>query len=102
MTRFVLTSLARRDLEEIWDYLAADNRSAAERVLDGIEAAITKLAGTPGISHLREDLADRRHCFFLVYSYLIVYRYETQPLEIIRILHASPDVRALLGFQEKP
>jgi plasmid stabilization system protein ParE len=99
MTRFVLTPLACRDLEEIWDYLALDNRQAAERVLDRIEAAIRELAKTPGIGHLREDLADRRHRFFLVYSYLIVYRPETRPLEIIRVLHASRDIRALLGFQ---
>jgi antitoxin ParD1/3/4/toxin ParE1/3/4 len=102
MTRFVLTPLARRDLEELWDYLALDNRQAAKRVLDRIEATIRVLAKTPGMGHLREDLADRRHRFFLVYSYLIVYRPETRPLQIIRVLHASRDVRALLGFQEAP
>ena len=102
MMRFVLTPLARRDLEEIWDYLALDNQPAAERVLDRIEATIKELAKTPGMGHLREDLADRRHRFFLVYSYLIVYRPETRPLQIIRVLHASRDVRALLGFQEAP
>lgn len=100
MTRFRLTPLARRDLEEIWDYLALDNREAAERVLDRIEAAIRELVRTPGMGHLREDLADRRHRFFLIYSYLIVYRPETRPLEIIRVLHASRDIRALLGFEE--
>lgn len=71
MTLFVLTPLARQDLEEIWDYLAADHRDAAERVLDRIEAAIAKLAQTPGMGHPREDLADRQHRFFLVNSYLI-------------------------------
>jgi plasmid stabilization system protein ParE len=100
MTRFALTPLARRDLEEIWDYLALDNRRAAERVLDRIETTIRELAKTPGLGHLREELADRRHRFFLVYSYLIVYRPETRPLQIIRVLHASRDIRALLGFQE--
>jgi antitoxin ParD1/3/4/toxin ParE1/3/4 len=101
VTSFVLTPLARRDLEEIWDYLAAENRKVAERVFNGIEAAIGKLARTPGIGHFREDLADRRHRFFLVYSYLIVYRPSTQPLEIIRILHASRDVRDLLGLHSE-
>ena len=78
MTPFVLTPLARQDLEEIWDYLARDNPQAAERVLTNIEAIIRKLARTPGMGHLREDLADRRHRFFLVYSYLIVYRAGTR------------------------
>jgi antitoxin ParD1/3/4/toxin ParE1/3/4 len=100
MTPFVLTPAARRDLEEIWDYLAADNRKLAERVLDKIEAAMRKLARTPAIGHLREDLADRRHRFFLVYSYLIVYRSDARPLQVIRILHASRDVQSLLGLHE--
>jgi antitoxin ParD1/3/4/toxin ParE1/3/4 len=58
------------------------------------------LARTPGTGHLREDLADRRHRFFLVYSYLIVYRPDTQPLQVVRVLHASRDIRSLLGLQE--
>lgn len=100
MAPFVLTPLARQDLEQIWDYLAADSRKAAERVLGRIEAAIVKLAKTPGIGHLREDLADHRHRFFLVYSYLIVYRSEARPLEIVRVLHTSRDIQVLLGFSE--
>lgn len=100
MMHFVLTPLARRDLEGIWDYLTADDRRIAERVLGRIEAAIRKLAQTPGMGHFRQDLADRRHRFFLVYSYLIIYRPDTQPLEIIRVLHASRDVRDLLGLRE--
>ena len=100
MMPFVLTRLARQDLEETWDYLAADSPSAAERVLGRIEEAIIKLAKTPGLGHFREDLADRRHRFFLVYSYLVVYRPDTRPLEIIRVLHASRNVQALLGLPE--
>jgi antitoxin ParD1/3/4/toxin ParE1/3/4 len=55
-----------------------------------------KLARTPGIGHFREDLADRRQRFFLVYSYLIVYRPETKPLHIVRVVHGARDVQALL------
>jgi len=50
------------------------------------------LARTPGIGHSREELADKETRFFLVYSYLIVYRSGTKPLQIIRVLHASRDV----------
>ena len=100
MRPFVLTPAASRDLEEIWDYVAADNRKVAGRVLDKIEAVMRKLARTPGIGHVREDLADRRHRFFLVYSYLIVYRPDTRPLQVIRILHASRDIQNLLELHE--
>ena len=67
-------------------------------MLTALEEAIARLAKTPGIGHLREDLADRRHRFLLVYSYLIVYRFETKPLQIIRILNASRDVQSILGL----
>ena len=40
---------------------------------------------------------DKRHRLFLVYSYLIVYRHETKPLQVIRVLHAARDVQSILG-----
>lgn len=48
------------------------------------------------MGHWREELADRRHKFLLVYSYLIVYRHQTKPIQVIRILHASRDIQKLL------
>ncbi len=95
---FVLTPRAEQDIGDIWDYIAADSINAADGVLTALEKAILRLAKTPGIGHLREDLADRRHRFFLVFSYLIVYRFETKPLQIIRVLHAARDVQSILGL----
>ena len=59
---------------------------------------MVKLAKSPGIGHWREELTDKRHRFFLVYSYLIVYRHETRPLQIIRVLNAARDVQSILGL----
>jgi toxin ParE1/3/4 len=98
MKPFVLTPRAAQDINDIWDYIANDNIAAADRVIESLERAISKLAKTPSIGHAREELADKRHRFFLVYSYLIVYRYETQPLQIIRVLHASRDVQSILAI----
>jgi plasmid stabilization system protein ParE len=98
MKRFILTPRAKRDINDIWDYIANDNIQAADRVLDALENAILKLEKNPGIGHFREELADKRHRFFLVYSYLIVYRHETKPLQIIRVLHAARDVQSILGL----
>ena len=39
---------------------------------------MVKVAKNPGVGHWREDLADKRHRFLLVYSYLIVYRHEAK------------------------
>lgn len=98
MTQFILTPRAAQDVNDIWDYIANDNVGAADRVLDALHNAMLKLAKHPAIGHWREDLTDKRHRFFLVYSYLIVYRHETKPLQIVRILHASRDVQSILGI----
>jgi toxin ParE1/3/4 len=98
MKRLVLTPRAKQDINDIWDYIADDNIEAADRVLDALDNAILKLATNPGIGHFREELADKRHRFFMVYSYLIVYRHETKPVQIIRVLHAARDVQTILGL----
>ena len=98
MKRFVLTPRAKRDVNDIGDYIADDSIEAADRVVDALDNAMVKLSKTPGIGHWREELTDKRHRFFLVYSYLIVYRHETKPLQIIRVLHAARDVQSILGL----
>jgi plasmid stabilization system protein ParE len=98
MKRFILTQRARQDVEDIWDYIADDSIKAADRVLDALETAMVKLAMNPGIGHWREELTDKRHRFLLVYSYMIVYRHESKPLQIIRVLHAARDAQSILGF----
>ncbi len=96
--KFVLTPRAAQDLEDIWEYIASDSVKAADRVLDTIEKTILRIAANPAMGHIREDLADRRHRFFPVYSYLIVYRVSTKPLAVIRVLHAARDVQSILGL----
>jgi len=98
MKLFLLTPRAEQDLNEIWEYIAEDSVAAANRVLTALEKTIGRLAKNPGIGHVREELADRRHHFFPVYSYLIVYRFETKPLQVIRVLHAASDVQTILGL----
>jgi plasmid stabilization system protein ParE len=97
MKRFILTPRAKQDVNDIWDYIANDNIEAADRVLDALDNAMIKLAKNPGLGHWREELTDKRHRFLLVYSYLIVYRHATKPLQIIRVLHAARDVLSMLG-----
>jgi toxin ParE1/3/4 len=97
MKRFILTPRAKQDVNDIWEYIANDNTEAADRVLDALDNAMIKLAKNPGIGHWRDELTDKRHRFLLVYSYLIVYRHATKPLQIIRVLHAARDVLSMLG-----
>lgn len=93
---FVLTPAARSDLVEIDHYLRHKSADAAGRVRAKLRDALRKLAKRPQMGHLREDLADESLRFWPVYSYLIIYRAEVRPLQVIRILHASRDVQSLL------
>ena len=97
MSRFILSPEARDDLDEIIDYIARDSPQAARRVLEKIKDAIVLLAEMPMIGHLREDLTEEPLRFWPVYSYLIIYRFERKPLEIVRILHGARDVKSILA-----
>lgn len=95
--RFVLTPQAKSDIFEIWDTIAESSLDQADKVRDQIFEAINKLASMPGMGHHREDLADKRHRFWAVYSYLVVYRDETNPLEIIAIVHGKRELSAFFA-----
>lgn len=97
MKRFVLTPAAKADLIDISDYIKYDSPTTARRVVAEIRKAMRHLAEMPGIGHIREDLADESLRFWPIYSYLIVYRPETRPLQIIRVLHGARDVRRILS-----
>ena len=98
MKRFVLTPQAKQDVNDICDYIANDSIDAADRVLEALDNAMRRLAKSPGIGHWREELTGKQHRVFLVYSYLIVYRHQTKPLQIIRVLHAARDLQSILGL----
>ena len=55
-----------------------------------------RIATSPGIGHLREDLTVEAVRFWPVGRYLIVYRVEKKPPEIVRVLHGARDVAAIL------
>jgi len=94
--RFVLTTQAEIDLNEIWDYISRDSSDQADRVLGELAKAIKTLTHQPGMGHLRVDWADRRHRFWPVYSYIIMYRYETKPLQILRVVSGYRNLAELL------
>jgi plasmid stabilization system protein ParE len=91
-TRYTLTPEAEVDLTNIVSYVAQDSIQAAAKVLDDIEAAFMLLSENPGIGHVREDLTDKPVSFWVVHSYLIVFRPETKPLQIVRVLSGYRDI----------
>ena len=59
MSGFVLHPEALVDLNEIWEFIAADNLEAADRVLEEIREVIGSLVSFPRMGHTREDLTSR-------------------------------------------
>jgi len=47
MSGFVLHPAAFRDINEIWEFIAADNLDAADRVVDELRESIKKLVDFP-------------------------------------------------------
>jgi len=91
---------ARRDLIEIANYVASDDVAAALRLLEDFEVAAATLAEHPRIGVVRSDLAPEVVRLWRVGVYWIVYRSETTPLQIIRVVHAARDLERALRRDE--
>jgi toxin ParE1/3/4 len=96
MGLFILTEQAAADIDEIWEYIAESNIDAADRSIERLLEAMQKLADRPGMGRTRSELADSRHRFWVENPYLIVYRVDTDPLQIIRVLHGARNLENLL------
>jgi plasmid stabilization system protein ParE len=95
--RYVLAPSAVNDLFQIWHYIKQQSSvEIADRVESVIRERIVFLAGSPGAGHWRKNLTDKAVKFFPAYSYLIVYRPETNPLEVVAILHGSRNLEQVL------
>ena len=96
MSLYVLTPAAEDDVRAILAYIEQDHPSIVDRVRDGLRDAMRLLAERPGLGHTRMDLASEPVRFWPVFKYLIVYRPDTRPLEIVRVLRGKRDVRQIL------
>ncbi|WP_207787819.1 type II toxin-antitoxin system RelE/ParE family toxin [Candidatus Thiosymbion oneisti] len=81
------TAKAEGDLIDIWVYIAQDNVSAADRLLDRIEEKFFVLAEQPRLGPRRPDIAPELR-YFPVGNYLILYREISAGVEIVRLFTA--------------
>lgn len=97
--RVVYAPAAQADLQEIADYIARDSIDSALRVLSEIELAVNRLAENPQLGPVRPDLAptDSELRFWTIYSYLIAYRYDSDTLEVVRVLSGFRDLSDILA-----
>ena len=86
--RYTHSARAEEDLIGIWTYVAADNPAAADRLLDRIEAACSRLARYPRLGPARSDLAPGMR-YYVVSNYLILYRENAGQIDIVRVVHGA-------------
>jgi len=100
MSTYVLTPLARSDIFEIWSYIADDSEEIADRVERAIYDACSLLSEGPNRGHFRSDITDRKVRFWSLTrypNYVIVYRPDTTPIQVIGVLHGRRNLSRLVA-----
>jgi plasmid stabilization system protein ParE len=97
---YIVLERAQNHLFDIWEYTTKTwGLDAADKMRGRLEAAFAKLGASPGIGHWREDLLDQRYRFWLAHPFLIAYRSDVKPIQIIAIVHGA---RKLEAFFKEP
>lgn len=100
MPPVVRTEQAEADLEEALDYLEERSPAAAERLAGAIEERCQLLGSVPGLGRPRDDLRPGLRSL-VVERYVLFYRVTEQAVEVLRILHGSRDIDAVMGEGEE-
>jgi plasmid stabilization system protein ParE len=93
---FQFTPQAAEDVDAIWWFIAEDNRDAANRVETEIVSSCRRLARYPLIGARRQDITSLPVRFWTISkfpNYVIVYRPETVPLEVVAVLHGKRNLK---------
>lgn len=88
---------ARRQLFELYDYIAADaGRARARDVIDRIEASCHRLAAFPAMGRAAEELGPGLRLFPIQRRAVIVYRATGQTVDLLGVYYGGRDVAALM------
>ena len=96
MKEYVLSTGAELDLDDIWEYIAQDNLAAADRWIGKLFDAFELIAGNPRVGHKRQDLTSFPVLFWPVAAYLILYRVQSDQVEIVAVTQGGRDIPSFL------
>lgn len=96
MSSFLLTLKAKNDLEEIHNFIAEDNPSAALGFINVIQDKCQTIALSPEIGRVREELGLEIRSF-PIKNYVIFYRIKNSTIQIIRVLHSARDIESIFN-----
>ncbi len=96
-----LSKAAEQDLMDIWLFIAKDNPTAADSVLDFISAEFQALAETPTLGRVRNDLWPDALCFPIYESdwrmrYVAFYRRIPEGIEIARVIEGHRNISRVI------
>lgn len=94
MARTSYSAAAKRDLKEIWKYIARDNVKAADNLLDQIESVLAMLGGSPLLGRSRDELAAGLRSF-PVGNFVIFYLPRRSGITVVRVLSGFRDLLGL-------
>ena len=89
---------ALSDLDEIWEFIAADNVDAADRVIADILSRIGNLVDFPAQGRKRPDLTSKRLRFIAVREYLVAYAPDQVPLWVVAVIHGRRNPRVVAAM----
>jgi antitoxin ParD1/3/4 len=99
MSGYRFTPQAADDLVEIWRSIAQDNSEPAGRVEAAVFRACDLIAKSRLAGQTRRNVTPLPVRFWVVHpypNYVIVYNPDTDPMQIIRILHGARDLPSIL------
>ncbi|MCW5644659.1 MAG: type II toxin-antitoxin system RelE/ParE family toxin [Rhodoferax sp.] len=97
MVTVVRRPLAALDILDVWDHIADDNLAAADRWVDDLDIAFSRLATQPMMGRARPELAPAIRSFPFR-RYVIFYLPLPDGIDVVRVLHSARDIDGeLLG-----
>ncbi len=95
MPRLRVAKQAKRDLLEIWLYIARDSVANARRFDSFLRRKFRGLAKTPGLGRSRDELGSG--CRSLpVGNYVVLYRHQRGIVEILKVINGARDLDNIL------
>ena len=98
MAQLIWTDTAVRWLEDIFQYVAADNPAAATAVMEGILKRAELAAEFPAIGSLlrKVDEGEVRVALYGHYRLPYLYRQDASAIEILGVFHGAMDMERYL------
>jgi len=99
MLKIYYTDLARADLLEAWLFVAEENLSAADRMLETIQAGINLLSQQPSLGRGRPELSAGLRSWPTSTPYILYYLPGPDTLTLVRVLHHARDIQSIDGLR---